>query len=465
VAFDNSISRKQSFQARAIIVAAILSAGWFGPVLAQEPPSQVPNSEPTKPPDAMSVGDWLIYPSVRLFSLYSDNLFQSPTAPISAVGLGVAPSMTAEWSNGIHKTTLYGNLERRQFPSEKGIDTFDYQSGFAQRYEMFRDLVFRAQADVTHKTIAPSLVSGIPNPIVSPATIVLPNGNTQLPNGTILSPSGQPIGQAPPGLTVNGTSIVNPYTTFTGTVGIDKYFNDGVINLNSSFARADYDKLNPDSTSQDFATRTFSGNGAFWLGPVFYVYSNGAVSELSRVTGDTTTFRTIGGVGVHLNPLFGGSIYYGRHGSEANGGASGGDNFGLSLSYNPMLDLAFKLTADETTNIASRGFVSPVALPLTVPTPLQIPTSSSTRIMSITFSSDYTISERWTTAARLGYTHVNFIDSPQVTQSWYADATLAYSMSKNLTLSWEYQFTSITSNVPNSNSTRNFILINALYKF
>ena len=68
---------------------------------------------PARDPNAIAVDGWLLYPTLRLYSLYSDNLFLSPISPISAGGVGVTPSMAAVWSNGIHTTTLYGNIDRQ----------------------------------------------------------------------------------------------------------------------------------------------------------------------------------------------------------------------------------------------------------------------------------------------------------------------------------------------------------------
>src|SRR5437879_4444395 len=159
-----------------------------------EPPLIAPRVDALgRPGEALPFYRWLLFPSLSVFSVYSDNLFQSPTNPIKAVGVGVAPSLIAEWNNGIHKTTLYGNAERRFYPGNAEINTFDRQAGFVQNYSPLRDVTFRVQGDYTHRTNSSSLVSAIPDQLTSPGSVILPDGNIRLPDGTIVTPSGQAV--------------------------------------------------------------------------------------------------------------------------------------------------------------------------------------------------------------------------------------------------------------------------------
>lgn len=459
-------------------VRLLLAAIWTlcaSVAFAQEPPETVPAAvlSGKPPPTAIVAGDWLLYPTVRTFTAYADNWFMSPSSPISALGFGIAPALTAEWSNGIHTTTLYGNAERRVFPTENEINAFDYQAGITQRYEMMRDLIFRFQVDDTHKTVSAGAFGSIPGPVASPATTTLPNGNTQLPNGNIVTPTGQSAGQANPGLTVNGQSVVNPYDTFTGTVSVDKYLNRGIISLSTSFA----DQYFLKDPTQNFSTRTFSGNGAFWLTPVLYAFSNGVLSQGITSTNDTASFRSVAGIGFRANPLFGASAYYGGQGSESSpsgGGATtlaGGEVFGAKASYNPTPDLTFTAGIDVTVNKpeqsgqAAAAVSSPFVLSLPTPTPLLLPLNQSTRTSQWLFSADYTISQQWKFLGTFGYTNVDYPGSPRLDNVWLVDAVLTYEMWRNLTLNWEYQFSSIDSNAPGVSAKRNYVTMGAFYKF
>src|SRR6185295_4802506 len=140
-------------------VAMLFLVAWSTAALAQEPPLNVPKGgRPSKGTDTIAVGEWLVYPQVRGFALWSDNLFQSPTNPIRTSGYGVFPSLVTERSDGIHTTTLYGNLERRIYPQHDELDTFDRNAGFTQRFEAMRDLNFRFQGDYKHNTNASPLI-------------------------------------------------------------------------------------------------------------------------------------------------------------------------------------------------------------------------------------------------------------------------------------------------------------------
>src|SRR5262245_51003889 len=74
--------------------SALVSPLSEGPGL---PPLDVPVSRlPAKDPDAISVDGWRLYPTLRLYSLYSDNLFFNTSPRTSAAGFGVTPGMVAE---------------------------------------------------------------------------------------------------------------------------------------------------------------------------------------------------------------------------------------------------------------------------------------------------------------------------------------------------------------------------------
>jgi hypothetical protein len=268
-------------------------------------------------------------------------------------------------------------------------------------------------------------------------------------------------------------ALVNPYDLWAATASVDKYFNRGIISLSSSFARTFYTE--PNSPTPNFETKTFSGHGAFWLGPVVYLYSDGVVSDNisannisanSALSSETTAFRATGGGGIRLNPMFGASGYYGRQGSESQGSEpSGGQVYGGRFTYQPLPDWTFNAAVDVTVNIAPAGAVANLALFVPAPSPLQIPLSSSVRINATTFSAQHLISPDWTVVGRFGYTLYEYIGSPRIDNVWLADALVTHELFRNLSLTWEYQFTSIDSNAPNTSTWRHYVNMGATYKF
>jgi hypothetical protein len=455
-------------------LGALLLIGSVSTGLAQEPPPlEVPSSGtlPATPGDALAMGGWLFYPTVRTYTQYTDNLFQSVLSPVSVWGFGVTPGLIAEWSNGIHTTTLYGNVDARTYPTATQYDVLDPQAGFVQKYSPLPDLTFSVHGDYTHQTINSTLVSAIPGPLGSPGTTVLPNGNTLLPNGLIISPSGLVVGQATPGATAaNSNFLLNPSNQFTGTASVEKILNRGFIGLSGSIARTDYENTN---LQEDFTTKTLMGKGSIWLGPVFYAYANASyaaytytASGTSPATSPTTAYRAVSGIGTRQIGLFSASAYYGYQGTEVQGsGTAGGEVYGARLNYYPTPIWTIGIGVDETVNISNETGSTNLALNNQSPSALLIPVTDSTRTTATSLNTSYQISRQWSATGSFGYSHVVYLNTPEIENSWLADVILQYQIWRNMTLNWEYRYASIIANVPLSSSKSNFVAMSAAYKF
>jgi hypothetical protein len=441
---------------------------------------------PARDPNAISADGWLLYPTLRIYSLYSDNLFASPIDPISAPGFGVTPSMVAVWSNGIHTTTLYGNLDRQVYPTDSDVNTIDGRAGFTQKYEAMRDLIFSFNGNYAHQTWSAGLQNSIQTPTSAPTTTVLANGETVLPNGTIISPSGQTVGQV---TSFSGSTVplqVNPSNIYTGTFTIDKILNRAALSISGSLSRTDFENQ---SVQPSFNSRTLTENASVWLGPLIYAYSTGSISTVvtdatsgaaastpaaSTTTSfmqstSTTSYRVVGGFGTRPSELFRGSVYFGQQGSSGDGSTAGGNVYGGALSYYPTADLTFTGTIDETINIASN--VAPQSsatnLALTLPgvSAVQVPIGESTKTTSLSFQSNYRITPQWLFNCLLSYSRIEYVDTPRLDNSWVFDATLRYDIWRNMSLQWEYRYTSNFSNAPFESFTSNYGIISATYRF
>jgi len=457
-------------------LGAFLLMGCITAAVAQEPPLDIPPSGVlTKSPYGISVDDWVLYPEIRGYATGSNNLYESPFAPVSAVGLGLSPKLVAEWSNGIHATTFYGNTDNT-FYNQSQNNVSNANAGFRQSYSPLPDLKFSVQGDYTHLTVS-GVVNSIPGLLASPGAITLANGNTALPNGTVVSPSGQVVGQINPALLVQarGTAI-NPTDTFTGLASVEKIFNHGIVNLTGVIAQTDYTQPSLIVPTQNYTTETFTGNAAFWLGPALYAFGNGTVvSEvfaqpnafsIAGANQDTTSYTVRGGIGTRQIDLFRAAAYFGYQGSnEEMSGAAGGAIYGASLSYYPTGALTLTAAIDETINIASPGAASNLALSLPTQSALIVPLSSSTRITAPTLTAAYKITEQWGAFGTFGLVHVDFLNSPEIENAWLVDLVLRYQMSLHWSFNWEYQFTPIVANVPQTSSNRSYFYAGATYKF
>lgn len=451
-----------------VAFAAVYMAGNLEVALGQEPPLTIPNGGPPPAgPNAIPFDGWQLYPSFDTFTQYSNNYFLSPLDKISGWSFGVSPKMTAEWSNGIHTTTLFGTFTHIDYPTNNEVNTNDGEATITQQYAPVRDLNFTFLGDYTHQTIAPSLTSGIPSPISSTATSVLPNGNTVLPNGTIVTPSGQTIGQTSPVLGVSGLSIVDPYDAFTATGKVQKLFGDGIATIGASLLRQDYDELA--AQSRNFTAKTFTEDASFWLGPVLYVYSDGAftMNDNTNPSPNSDVYRAIGGIGTRQIAFYRASAYFGHQGSQSSGFPwAGGNVYGGALTYYPTPIWTINANHDVTINLAPPG-LSPSTLALSLPviTPLQIPLSSSTQISTSSVQSVYKITPLWTANVLFGYSAADYLGTPNWEKALFGVAILKYQIRQALTLTWQYQYADITSNLPLTSGSRNFVAMSASYKF
>src|SRR3984957_15939977 len=446
---NQSSPSKQLLTLSVLLFSALLLM-CASPAYAQEPPTNIPSGGvPAAGTAAIPFNTWLLYPSIDFTSQYSNNYFLSSTAKIPGWSFGLTPQLTAEWSNGIHTTTLFGTFTRDQYPTQNEVNSNDEQMTLTQRYSPLRDLNFTFLGDYTHRTISPFLTSAIPSGIISTASSVLPNGNTVLPNGNIVSPSGQVVGQVGAAGNAGTQAIVNPYDAYTATGSVQKLFNYGTVTLSSSVLRQNYDEQA--SAIKDFTATTFREYAAFWLGPLFYAYSNGAfvINQETSPNPNSNAYEIVGGIGTRQSgALFRASLYFGYQGTQPTGSPqSGGIVYGGALYYYPTPQWTITAKADETINIAPAGAPpSTQAINLPLSTPLQIATSSSTQTTTSTLRSDYLLTPQWTASETVGYTNEVFLGAPSWEDAWFAIASLKYDMWRDLTLTWQYQYTGIVSN-------------------
>ncbi len=444
----------------AVFAVAVPRAGFAEPPTSIPPGGFLPYD-----PNAIAFNTWLLYPAVNFLAENSNNYFISPQSKISGWALGVSPSLTAEWSNGIHTTTLFGSFQQLDYLTDSAINESNGEATFTQQYAPLRDLNFTMSGDYTHQTISPGLTSAIPSPTGFTGTQVLPNGNIVEPNGTIINPTtGQVVGQVGPTSSVSPLSIVNPYDQFTGTASVQKLFSDGIATLGASVQRVDYDEQG----TPDYTTKSFTEDGSFWLGSIFYAYSDGSFAvRTTDPDSSSTAYRVVGGIGTRQVGLFRLSGYFGHQGSsEAGSESAGGNVYGGTLAYYPTPAWTITANVDETLNYAPAN-AAPATQALSIPaiTPLQVAVTSSTQITATSLRSAYAINPQWTLTNLFGFTRVQYIGSPIWDNSWVADTTLRYDIWRNLSLTWDYQYSTIISNAPQTTAVRNLITMSATYRF
>ena len=336
------------------VFSALLFCSGSKTAFAQEPPTSIPAGGPTPyDPNATTLGRWLLYPSVNFLAQNSNNFFLSPTSKIHGWEFGVTPSATAVWSDGINTTTVYGNVQRLEYPTNSVLNATNGEGTFTQQYAPLRDLNFTFVADYVHQTLQGALTNSIPNSTPFTGFTVLPNGNIVLPNGSIVNPNGQVVGQSGPTVSATPFQLINPYDQYTASGRVQKLFNDGIVTLGASLARTIY--VNSEmggAANNNFTNKTYTEDTSFWLGSVFYFYSDGSFSArttdtVSGPNSNSSAYRIIGGIGTRQFGLFRASAYFGHQGSDSGSQGSnsgsvtpgsstqGGNVFGGTLSYYP----------------------------------------------------------------------------------------------------------------------------------
>ena len=420
------------------------------------------------------VGEWLLYPSLRSYTQYSNNYFLTPSAPLSVGALGLTPALTAEWTNGIHTTTFFGNVDAQYFPTDTSINTFNQKVTLTQKYSPLPDLSFSAAADYTHQTINSALTNSIPTAVntLPATTTLLPNGNVELPNGNIVAPNGQVIGNVAPTLSANGVTFVNPSNQYTANASVTKIFNGAILSLNGSVVNTDYQS--PQGTGSSAFTsinaQSVGESGSIALGPLFYAYSNGTFTKdenNAAVDSITNSYRVLGGLGTRQFDMFRLSGYFGYQGSNSDGSSStaGGTIYGGTISYFPTYIWSIIGRFDQTNNLSSSAVASNLALTLPTSSPVQIPITSSTRISTPSLQTTYQLTPQWSLLGNLSFSHIEYVGGTGLTDAWFASITVAYEIWRNMTLSAQYQYTDVASNIPGSSAQRSLVLLSAEYRF
>jgi hypothetical protein len=263
--------------------------------------------------------------------------------------------------------------------------------------------------------------------------------------------------------------VANPLDTFAGTISVEKIFNRADLRLTASAIRTEFEN---GPAQSNFNSRTFTERGGVWLSPLFYAYSDGAIGTVvtdatpAVPSNSTTSYRVVGGIGTRQFALYRLSAYYGHQGSQSNSATAGGEVYGGTVSYYATRNLTFTGTLDRTTNISSsKNAVSNFSLTLPEFLPVQVALSSSTRITSLSLSSAYEITRQWFFNGLLGYSRIESIGSTRVDNSWVLDTTLRYDIWRNLSLTWDYRYSAVRSNVPFSSPSSNFVMTGATYRF
>jgi len=413
------------------------------------PPLDPPGERALASSSGLSIGQWLLSPTLDLYTLYNTNIQSSPTIDLKSSGFHYHPALQAELDTGIYDTKLYGNFDSTLYPTQNELNTFNRQAGAVETYAPLRDLTFTTHVDYTHNTIANVVITSIPAPITSPAT---------------------PAPQGAAGVVATQQTTVNPNDNYTATASVYKEFNRAFLTLGSTIVLTQYEMASSSNTSQNYYKEIYNGGGGFWFSPILYAFADAI---------DTNTIPTVGlvsnsylarsGIGSAQIGLFQGSVYYGQQGTavDQGGGTAGGDIYGGTVSYFPTSDWNMSLSVDRLRNRSDITGFTPGAsgLPGLALSASSVTSASSTQIITIAYKSDYTFSQQTSAHVVVSDSRIAFLDMSRVDNSWLASAGIRHQVRDNLSLTLDYNYTRYISEQPLTSFNRSLVSAGAHYKF
>ena len=423
------------------VTAALAQVGAFGGTTgpALMAPAVAPSDRqdvfaaPSRDYTAMVLGDWLVSPTAFVGGVFDTNPNQNSSGGKSTGGVRLVPSVLAETTNGISKTSLYGMADGRIYTNQSNgsDDAVSARAGLIENYALMPDLVLNAQGDFTRQKDLFSTF-GIDHSV------------------TTLNPTA--IGLAP---TVNPVS----YNQFSGAASVQKDFDRAFVNLGGSVIDINYDRTSGTTApSPDGVTTTETAKGGVWISPVLYGYVEGAIDQrnYSNSIFNSTGYRTIGGLGSDQIGLFRGEVYGGYQSESFSNGRFhnvGSPVFGGRVYYYPLPELTLSSSVDETIGVSLLSSVPGTT------------TGTATRVTNALAQATYALMTEWSASGRFGFIHTGYVDTHRADDAWTMGTTVNYSVWQNLGLTFDYQHIQSSSNVAFQGFTRDVVTFGLTYKY
>jgi hypothetical protein len=400
--------------------------------------------------EGVNVDGWMLFPSLYVGGVYDTNKNQAPSGfPKDSGGsLRVAPRLIATHTDGaIHGTTLFGVGDFRFFDA----NTITADAGASHDYRPTQDLTFNVNGRYTRQT----------DLFTSPLNF----------NNNAIGPSGTP--QVPLPIVINpfGTSpSVNPiaYNQFTGGAAVSKTFGEGFASVTGTVFHIAFDHgdnaIPPFNTSHDSTAFWLAGRVGYHIIPTLYAFgeATGVWQRFNNSIFDTNGYRVVGGIGTDdKNNLLRGEVYGGYQFQHQQQQAI--PNFGVPQDSDAPLfgGRVMYYPTQYWTVIGSVDTVLSMSTILAPTIPQGTPNTTTTALLQTT----YGLSRQWSIGGRVGYTRSKFDGLDRLDTGWMAGASFNYEIWRNLILTLDYQYSTLNSNVPFNDFTKNVYSAGLTYRY
>ena len=214
------------------------------------------------------VESWMLYPSIIGGATFDDNLVWSKTNRIAAGGIRLAPDIVAVRDVGGSRTTVFGSVDARIYPTVGRADTVSARAGVEQVWTPTHDLTIKGKLEYNRTALAISSNYVVNNSVVS----------------TIASP------------------LIDDKVK--GTVAVQKTFGRMFVGLSLDAAATGYHAF---ETSTGWASQNYRDSrvetatvrvGA-WVTPAIYAFgeASGNARDYANASYASKGYRAIAGVG------------------------------------------------------------------------------------------------------------------------------------------------------------------------
>lgn len=419
--FFNASARAQSIDPPATVTDDMLG------LLAPKPHSTSnPLLRPGREYRGIAAGDWMFYPSLLVGAVYDDNLTWLTSNKVSAVGTRLAPRFVAVRNTGIHKTSIYGDVDARIYPSLARGNAINAQAGIEHVWEVGRDFSIRLKAEYARKAL-------------------------HIDGGLVSTASGSYM-------------LATPLTAdqLSASVTVKKSFGKAFVGVSAETVKTSYDDLHVSGGRipqqyRDSWVNTLAIRAGYWIAPSVYAFGelSGNVRAFDSGPYASRGYRAVAGLGSDRISLFRGEVYAGvqqQSYENAQIKSAARPVVGGAVYWYPTRDLTIRAMVDQSftdSAVASPG------------NPQGYPQKLSVAQLSI----NYQFARDILMQGRISYEQATYLGLPRRDQAWRGGMRLSYEMYRNVDVALDYDYTNQRSNEPTAAYTRNAFTLSAKFKY